>query len=90
MNKGLILLKILKGINMKFYKAKLDSWNFCFESYHENETLAIEHLKLGLRNHAKQYNLLNDWWHDFQGDIYTLEIKYHRHLQLAFLLIQII
>ena len=75
MNKELILLKILKGINMKFYKAKLDSWNFCFEAYHENEILAIEHLKLGLRNHAKQYNLLNDWWHDFKGDIYTIEIK---------------
>jgi hypothetical protein len=56
------------------YKAKLDSWNFCFEAYHEKEILAIEHLKLGLNNHAKQYNLLPDWWHDFAGDIYTVQI----------------
>jgi hypothetical protein len=57
------------------YKAKLDTWNFSFEAYHDNKILAIEHLKLGLNNHAKQYNLLNDWWHDFAGDIYTVEIQ---------------
>ena len=56
------------------WKAKLDSWNFSFEAYHEKEILFIEHLKLGLDNHAKQYNLLPDWWHDFAGDIYTVEI----------------
>jgi len=21
------------------------------------------------------HNLLNDWWHDFSGDIYTVEIQ---------------
>jgi hypothetical protein len=57
------------------YKAIFDSWNFSFEAYHENEILAIEHLKLGLNNHAKQYNLENDWWHEYQGDIYAVEIK---------------
>ena len=57
------------------YKAKLDSWNFTFEAYHDNEILAKEHLKLGLSNHAKQYNLEPDWWHEYLGDIYTVEIK---------------
>ena len=37
---------------MKFYKSILDSWNFHFEAYAENETLAREHLKKGLNNHA--------------------------------------
>ena len=36
-----------------FYKAILDSWNFHFEAYAINATLAKEHLKLGLNNHAK-------------------------------------
>jgi len=57
------------------FKAKLDSYNFTFEAYHENEILAQEHLKLGLNNHAKQYDLPLDWWHDLGGDIYTVEIN---------------
>jgi hypothetical protein len=57
------------------WKAKLDSWNFTFEAYHDNKILAIEHLKLGLENHAKQYGMPHDWWHDFGGDIYTVEIQ---------------
>ncbi len=60
---------------MKFYKAIFDSWNFQFEAYAENETLAREHLKLGLNNHAKQYQLPNDWWHELGNDIYTKEIE---------------
>jgi len=58
-----------------FYKAKLETWNFCFEAFHENEILAKEHLKLGLENHAKQYDIPHDWWHDFAGDIYTIKIS---------------
>lgn len=57
------------------YKAIFDSWNFQFEAYAGTEALAREHLKLGLANHAKQYGLEKDWWHDYQGDIYTIEIK---------------
>ena len=60
---------------MKFYKAIFDSWNFQFEAYAENETLAREHLKKGLNNHAKQYQLPNDWWHELANDIYTKEIE---------------
>ena len=56
------------------YKAMYDSRNFSFEAYHDNEILAIEHLKLGLNNHAKQYNIESDWWHEYAGDIYTVEI----------------
>jgi len=61
-----------------FYKAILDSWNFQFEAYGENETLAKEHLKKGLNNHAKQYQIPNDWWHEYSGDIYTVEIEIGR------------
>jgi hypothetical protein len=63
---------------MKLYKAIFDSWNFQFEAYAENETLAREHLKLGLNNHAKQYQLPNDWWHEYGGDIYVVEIEIGR------------
>tara|TARA_R110000868_G_scaffold395036_1_gene666562 strand:+ start:2342 stop:2584 length:243 start_codon:yes stop_codon:yes gene_type:complete len=63
---------------MKFYKAMFDSRNFQFEAYGENETLAKEHLKKGLNNHAKQYQIPNDWWHEYSGDIYTVEIEIGR------------
>ena len=61
--------------NNILYKAIFDSWNFQFEAYAENETLAKEHLKKGLKNHAKQYGLLNNWWHEYQGDIYVIQIQ---------------
>ena len=61
--------------NNILYKAIFDSWNFQFEAYAENETLAKEHLKKGLKNHAKQYGLLNNWWHEYQGDIYVIQIE---------------
>ena len=61
-----------------FYKAMVDSRNFQFEAYGENETLAKEHLKKGLNNHAKQYQIPNDWWHEYRGDIYTVEIEIGR------------
>jgi hypothetical protein len=60
---------------MKFYKAMFDSRNFQFEAYGENKTLAKEHLKKGLNNHAKQYQIPNDWWHEYGGDIYVIEIQ---------------
>ena len=63
---------------MKFYKAMFDSRNFQFEAYGENETLAREHLKKGLNNHAKQYQIPNDWWHEYGGDIYVVEIEIGR------------
>ena len=55
-----------------------DSRNFQFEAYGENETLAREHLKKGLNNHAKQYQIPNDWWHEYGGDIYVVEIEIGR------------
>ena len=40
-----------------------------------SETLAKEHLKKGLNNHAKDYQMPNDWWHEYGGDIYVVEIE---------------
>ena len=59
---------------MKFYKAILDSRRFHFEAYAINETLAKEHLKKGLNNHAKDYQMPNDWWHEYGGDIYVCHV----------------
>ena len=47
---------------MKFYKAIIDSRRFHIEAYAENETQANEHLKKGLNNHAKDYQMPLDWW----------------------------
>jgi hypothetical protein len=61
--------------NNIYYKAIFDSRNFHFEVYAINATLAKEHLKLGLNNHAKQYQLPLDWWHEYGGDIFVVEIE---------------
>jgi hypothetical protein len=57
------------------YKAKLESYNFTFEAYAENKTLALEHLKKGLMTHAEDYDLEYNWWHPIKNDIYVIEIK---------------
>jgi len=57
------------------YKAKLDSYNFSFEAYGETKALAIEHLKLGLKTHAQDYDLENDWWHPLKNDIWAMKIE---------------
>lgn len=56
------------------YKSLFQSTHFSFEAYGETEKVAIASLKLGLTNHAKQYGIESDWWHECEGDIYTVEI----------------
>ena len=56
------------------FKALFDSRNFSFEAYGETEKVAIDSLKVGLTNHAKQYDIECDWWHKYDGDFYTIEI----------------
>jgi hypothetical protein len=60
---------------MKFYKAKLETENYSFEAFGETKTLAIEHMKLGLRTHAEQRNIPTDWWHAWGDEISVLEFK---------------
>lgn len=55
------------------YKAIYDSRNFTFEAYGETEKVAIASMKVGLRNHAKQYGIELDWFEPYIGDIYTVE-----------------
>jgi hypothetical protein len=57
------------------YKSLFQSTHFSFEAYGETEKVAIASLKLGLTNHAKQYQIEPDWWHECEGDIYTVEIS---------------
>jgi hypothetical protein len=56
------------------FKALFDSRNFSFEAYGETEKVAIASLKVGLTNHAKQYDIEPDWWKQYEGDIFTVEI----------------
>jgi hypothetical protein len=63
---------------MKFYRAKLQTENYSFEAYGETKTLAIEHMKLGLSNHAVQRNIPSDWWHAWGEEIYVLEFEIGR------------
>jgi hypothetical protein len=57
------------------HKAIFNSHRFSFEAYGETEKVAIASLKVGLTNHAKQYDIELDWWHKYQDDFYTIEIQ---------------
>jgi hypothetical protein len=56
------------------FKANYQSRNFSFEAYGETEKVAIASLKLGLKNHAKQYDIPPNWWKEYGEEIYTNEI----------------
>jgi len=60
---------------MKIYKAAFESWRFEITAYGPTDKEAIAALKKGLTHHAKQYGIEADWWHDYEGDIYVIEIK---------------
>lgn len=59
---------------MTFYKAKLLTINFEFEAFGTTEENSIEVLKKGLYQHSIDYQIDEDWWHDYQDDIYAIEV----------------
>jgi len=59
---------------MTFYKARLDSYNFDFTAYGATKSAAIATLKKGLKQHASDYGINSDWWHDLKNDIYAVEV----------------
>lgn len=58
------------------FKARYDSRNFTFEAFGKTEKQAIEAMHDGLELHAKQYGLPMDWWREFEGDLYVVEIAF--------------
>ena len=56
-------------------KAWYQSRNFEFTAYGEDTFQAINALKRGLDQHAKQYGLDADWWKEFEDDISTAHIQ---------------
>jgi hypothetical protein len=46
-------------------KASLDSPNFSFMAYGQTTGHAVNALKQGLAQHAIDYGLENDWWHEW-------------------------
>lgn len=61
---------------MTFYRAAFQSNRFDFTAYGQTENEAIETLKAGLAQHAKDYGIAADWWHNYQGDIYATEVGF--------------
>ena len=61
---------------MTFYKARFESWRFDFTAYGPTQAEAIATLKKGLTHHAKQYDIEADWWHDYECDIYAIEVGF--------------
>lgn len=56
-------------------KAWYQTRNFEFTAYGEDTSQAIDALKRGFDQHAKQYNLHADWWQEFADDICTAPIQ---------------
>lgn len=56
-------------------KARLNTTNFCFEAYGSTIEEARATLVTGLRNHAKQYGIGSDWWHEWEDSIYMTPIQ---------------
>jgi hypothetical protein len=58
--------------------ATLETSNFSFSAYGENEYQAEIALVEGFHQHAKQYGISHNWWHELACDIYTREILINR------------
>ena len=56
-------------------KAWYQSRNFEFTAYGEDTSEAVNALKRGFAQHAKQYGLDADWWREFEDDISTASIQ---------------
>jgi hypothetical protein len=56
-------------------KAWYQSWNFEFTAYGQTTAHAVNALKRGFDQHAKQYGLEPDWWKEFENDINTVYIQ---------------
>lgn len=56
-------------------KAWYQTRNFEFTAYGEDTPQAIDALKRGFDQHAKQYGLNADWWQEFENDICTASIQ---------------
>jgi hypothetical protein len=61
---------------MTFYQARFESWRFDFQAFGESEEKAIEALKKGLDQHSISYQIESNWWHDYECDIYTVELEF--------------
>jgi len=61
---------------MTFYEAKFDSVTFCFSAFGKTKLEAFIALKAGLDQHTKDYRLAADWWHEFEDDIYAVEVGF--------------
>jgi hypothetical protein len=61
---------------MTFYRAAFQSQRFDFTAYGQTESDAVAALKKGLDQHAKDYAIDPDWWHECAGDIYAIEVGF--------------
>jgi len=56
-------------------KAWYQTRNFEFTAYGEDTSQAVNALKRGFDQHAKQYGLNADWLQEFENDICTAPIQ---------------
>lgn len=61
---------------MTFYQARFESWRFDFQAFGESKEKAIAALKKGLDQHSIDYQIEYNWWHDYECDIYTVEVGF--------------
>jgi hypothetical protein len=59
-------------------KATYDSTNFSFTAYGRTNAQAIDALKSGLVQHARDYGLDDNWWQRYECDITTERIEFNK------------
>jgi hypothetical protein len=58
------------------FKASIETHNFDFEAYGENEHEVIEIMKKGVKKHCKQYKAsVDDFWEEYEIEITKIDLN---------------
>jgi hypothetical protein len=68
------LKEIQRLQSLKFFHAEYASRHFAFDAYGRTETSAIEALRSGLAEHARQYRLASDWYSADEITVQEIEL----------------
>ena len=58
---------------MKIYRSYYDSTHFCFEAYGLTKEEAKNQIIKGLKIHAQNYTIPDDWWNDDDIGVYEVQ-----------------
>lgn len=60
---------------MQIFKAELETRNFSFAAYGDSHVAAHRALTEGLKRHAAQYRIPEDWFKDLEDEIASTPVE---------------